>query len=72
MVSNPQTAQLSSFAKTRAGALRCLLLMSALPYRQLHPVKQTVLRGTALILDDKKRAVRRLAAKVRNEWSVLQ
>lgn len=42
-----------------------------LDYPYLHPVKKAVLKGVARVLDDSKRAVRRIAVTVRNEWSVL-
>ena len=60
-------------ALTRRQALSCLLDMSArYPYPRLFPLKKAVLKGLQGVVDDKKRAVRILAAKVRNEWTVMQ
>jgi hypothetical protein len=41
-------------------------------YARLHPLRDTVAKGLRPALDDKKRAVRRLAARVRNEWLVME
>ena len=66
-------AQNVSVAKMRYMALECLLQMSRLyPYHKLFPVKKLILKGLQKVVDDKKRAIRILAAKVRNEYSVLK
>ena len=65
-------AQNDPIAKMRCMALECLLQMSRLyPYHKLFPVKKVILKGLQKVVDDKKRAIRILAAKVRNEYSVL-
>lgn len=54
---------------------QCLFYISKLAmqsYTVLYPMKKRVLKGLGVYgLNDKKRVVRMLAAKVRNEWSVL-
>jgi hypothetical protein len=40
-------------------------------YARLHPLRQGVVRGLGRVLDDRKRVLRRAAAKVRNEWLVM-
>jgi hypothetical protein len=57
---------------TRHLALEVLLALSVCPYPQLHPVRQVVIRGLARVCDDRKRAVRMLAAKVRNVFYSLK
>lgn len=57
-------------AVDRARACRCLLHLLSLPYSELHAFKPLVLKGLRVALDDPKRAVRILAVKVRNEWTV--
>lgn len=64
-------AQSAATARSRAAAIHCLLELTHLTYAVLHPYKQTVLNGLKAALDDKKKGVRRLAAKARNEWAVL-
>ena len=65
-------AQKGPAAKLRCMALECLLKMCELyPYHKLYPVKKIILKGLQNVVDDKKRAIRILAAKVRNEYSVL-
>jgi len=63
-------AQNSPRAKNRALALSCLQDAGMLPYSRLHPLRSTVVRGLAKIFNDKKRAVRKLAADTREMWSV--
>ena len=61
-----------SIAKSRRLALEYLLdICTSYPYHQIFPIKKLVIKGLQLALDDKKRAVRLLAAKVRNEWCVV-
>jgi DNA repair/transcription protein MET18/MMS19 len=55
----------------RAAAVDCLRGFTALPYHRLHPVRPEVVKGLLPVLDDPKRAVRRLAAACRNEWMTL-
>jgi hypothetical protein len=38
----------------------------------LLPLRKMTERGLLVVLDDKKRAIRKLGAKVRNEWMVLK
>jgi hypothetical protein len=59
-------------AAMRAQALQCIHEMRTLPYKALHPVRKTVINGLSFALDDHKRAVRKLAAKVRNAWIVIE
>ena len=66
-------AQTAAPGRDRQRALSLLLLLcSTYPYHKLYPVQSEVVRGLLEVLDDRKRAVRMLAAKVRNEWSVLE
>lgn len=58
-------------AVDRARSCRILLMIAALPYDALHPHKKSVIKGLATPCDDPKQAIRRLAVKARNEWSVL-
>ena len=54
-------------------AIRCLEIMSELvPYHVLHPHKIEVIRGLKLVLDDRKRSVRRRAVRCVNRWEVLK
>ena len=54
-------------------AIRCLEIMSELvPYHVLHPHKTEVLRGLKIVLDDRKRSVRRRAVRCVNRWEVLK
>lgn len=56
----------------RAAALACLRSLLVLPYHKLHPVRQTVIAGLVLPLDDPKRAVRRRAAACRSDWITIR
>ena len=54
-------------------SLKCLsklreLSPEIIPYSKLHPMKVLVLKSLGKVIDDKKRVVRKFAAKVRNEW----
>jgi hypothetical protein len=49
-----------------------MLKIRGYPYPKIHPLKATVVKGLGKIIDDKKRVVRILAAKVRNEWLVIE
>lgn len=66
-------AQSDPIAKSRRTALDCLSdICDAYPYHQLFPIQKLVLKGLLSVLDDKKRAVRLQAAKVRNSWSTIE
>jgi DNA repair/transcription protein MET18/MMS19 len=53
----------------RALALRCLLLLTQLPYTAQHPYRKAVARAAAAATDDDKRSVRAQAAECRQAWS---
>jgi hypothetical protein len=55
-------------AKVRAASLRCLLALLQLPYHNIHTIKGLVIRGLLKVTDDNKKAIRLLAAKVRNKY----
>jgi len=52
-------------AKDRHAALECLAKLATIPYELVHPYKDV------FVLDDRKRLVRHLAVRVRNQWSIL-
>jgi DNA repair/transcription protein MET18/MMS19 len=58
-------------ALNRRDALECLSKIATIPYELIHPYKDTVLKQLSLCLDDRKRFVRHVAVRVRNQWSVL-
>lgn len=58
-------------ARLRVLALEALLALTRLPYAKLHPYRAQVSRGLLAPLDDKKRLVRQMAVRVRNEWMVM-
>lgn len=60
-----------SGAKDRYATLECLAKLATIPYELVHPYKDTVLRKLLLVLDDRKRLVRHMAVRVRNQWSIL-
>lgn len=66
------SAQVDVPLNARASALRCLLLVPAMPYTKLHPLVPVVAKGLYGVLDDDRRSIRSLAARVRNEWLVLK
>jgi hypothetical protein len=71
-ISIAQSSPQLTSTKIRYQSLMYLLEICTLyPYYQLFPVKGEVMRGLASIVDDKKRAIRILAAKLRNAWSVI-
>lgn len=45
--------------------------MTNYPYEALHPFTDLILKQLQQVLDDRKRFVRRLAVKVRNQWAIL-
>jgi len=55
----------------RLNALACLGQIRLLPYQQLHPFRERVLATLGSALDDHKKAVRKAAAKARNQWYLL-
>lgn len=59
-------------AKLRVLALECLWDLTSLSYPKLHPYKSQVARGLLAPLDDRKRAVRQVAVRVRNRWMVME
>lgn len=61
----------STLAKDRYLAIDCVATLGTFNYSLLHPHKRLVLKGLARALDDAKRPVRKLAVKVRNQWSIL-
>lgn len=66
-------AQNAESGRDRRRSLNLLLLIcSAYPFHRLYPVQSQVVRGLLEVLNDRKRAVRMLAAKARNEWSVIE
>jgi PHP family Zn ribbon phosphoesterase len=73
-------AQKDSKVKLKLLALKILLsfvagapkFSIAIPYVRLYPVKKMIIKGLGVVIDDRRRIVRKLAAKVRNEWSVLE
>lgn len=67
-----EKSRMPGSAAMRAQALQCIYELRTLPYQALHPVRKTVVNGLSFALDDPKRAVRKLAAKVRNAWIVLE
>ncbi|KAH7476965.1 hypothetical protein PRIC2_000838 [Phytophthora ramorum] len=64
-------AQFGPGAKDRYAALECLAKLATIPYELVHPYKDIVLRKLLLVLDDRKRLVRHMAVRVRNQWSIL-
>ena len=66
-----QISQLDAAARSRSIALKCLLKIRNFPYPKIHPYKNKVVKGVGKVTDDRKRAIRLLAAKVRNEWLIL-
>ncbi len=61
-------------AKARGEALRCLIKIAQgeMSYSRLFPMKLQVIRGLRCVLDDRKRAVRLLAARTINSWELLE
>ncbi|TMW63550.1 hypothetical protein Poli38472_002491 [Pythium oligandrum] len=64
-------AQQGTGALDRRDALECLSKLSTIPYELIHPYKDTVLKQLLVCLNDRKRFVRHVAVRVRNQWSVL-
>ncbi|XP_033756743.1 MMS19 nucleotide excision repair protein homolog [Pecten maximus] len=67
----PQLLQLCTHAssmKIRMKSLRCINALSVLPAHLLLPYKSSVVRSLELVLDDKKRLVRKEAVAARTEW----
>jgi len=60
-------------AKCRAVALECLsVLPRYLSYPIIHPYRKIVVKGLIGVLNDPKRAIRSLAAQVRNAWILME
>eukprot|EP01125_Pyxidicula_operculata_P012859 TRINITY_DN4241_c0_g2_i2.p1 TRINITY_DN4241_c0_g2~~TRINITY_DN4241_c0_g2_i2.p1 ORF type:complete len:897 (+),score=205.78 TRINITY_DN4241_c0_g2_i2:527-3217(+) len=66
MSSNPHSP-----VDVRKLSLQCLSVFTKFQFHQLHPFQGRVLRELKPALDDKKRDVRKLASKARNEWFVI-
>ncbi|TDH65382.1 hypothetical protein CCR75_002035 [Bremia lactucae] len=64
-------AQSGFGAKDRHAALVCIEKLASIPYELVHPYKDIVLQKLLVVLDDRKRYVRHMAVRVRNEWSIL-
>ena len=67
-----QSALHGASAAQRFRAAEALLSMTQLEYPRVHPYKKLVIKGLAAALDDRKAAVRYMAAKARNKWMVLK
>ncbi|KAF0688164.1 Aste57867_20197 [Aphanomyces stellatus] len=63
--------QHSPSAKDRMAALECVGSLASTKYELIHPYKESVIKSLLGPLDDRKRVVRQLAAKIRNQWSIL-
>lgn len=70
---NVQTAAEAPLARVRAAALESLLVITEqVPFMRLYPFKTQVGRQLQRALDDRKKAVRVLAGRVRNKWLVMK
>ncbi|XP_071487624.1 MMS19 nucleotide excision repair protein homolog [Diadema antillarum] len=58
--------------KVRITALECIGALTSLPYHQVFPYQQTVVRALTARLDDKKRLVRKEAVAARTKWILLK
>ena len=73
----PRIGGTAATAKARASALVVLWQLSSpteaacMPPTTLMPQQRRVMRALLVPLDDPHRHVRRLASKLRNEWSIL-
>ncbi|EEY59758.1 uncharacterized protein PITG_22358 [Phytophthora infestans T30-4] len=67
----PGLLKQAQFGYDRHAALECLAKLATIPYELVHPYKDIVLRKLLLVLDDRKRLVRHMAVRVRNQWSIL-
>ncbi|ONM51681.1 MMS19 nucleotide excision repair protein-like protein [Zea mays] len=52
----------------RETALQCLVAFSTFPHSKIYPVRRKVVQAAVRALDDKKRAVRRVAVRCRHTW----
>ena len=66
-----RTAVLAPDSATRARALQLLTAMSRLPFQRVIAFRTLVQKGLVPALDDRKRVVRRWAAKCRNAWAIM-
>lgn len=57
--------------EARGAAVDCLAIFSTFTYETIAPYKEEVLAGLVKALDDKKRIVRKKAAKCRNDWFLI-
>jgi DNA repair/transcription protein MET18/MMS19 len=56
----------------RLSAISCLDALTQLPYNEVYPYKEYVIKALQQPLDDHKRTVRQAAVKTRGEWCVLK
>lgn len=64
-------AQRKESIQARLDALHVLSLLAQLPFHQLFPLRDRVVRELAPALDDHKRRVRRAAVACKNQWIML-
>jgi hypothetical protein len=70
---NSQEATDAPLARVRGAALESLMVVTErIPYTRLFPFKAQVSRQLQRALDDRKKAVRVLAGRVRNKWLVMK
>ncbi|XP_046850704.1 MMS19 nucleotide excision repair protein homolog isoform X2 [Xenia sp. Carnegie-2017] len=55
----------------RSMSLKCLGVLTVLPYHELYPYKNQIIKSLSKCLDDPKRLVRKEAVLCRNEWFLL-
>jgi len=58
-------------ARVRLISLQCISELSHLSVELISPYMKSIVRGLKPVLDDKKRLVRKMAVKARNEWYVV-
>ncbi|OQR89536.1 MMS19 nucleotide excision repair protein [Thraustotheca clavata] len=58
-------------SRDRMDALECIGGLATTKYELIHPYKDMVIKQLLIPLDDRKRVVRQLAVKIRNQWSIL-
>ncbi|KDO29633.1 hypothetical protein SPRG_05586 [Saprolegnia parasitica CBS 223.65] len=63
--------QFGQSARDRMDALECIGVLASTKYDLIHPYKEMVIKRLLAPIDDRKRVVRQLAVKVRNQWSIL-
>jgi hypothetical protein len=67
-----KVAQYDNQAMNRQLALKCVSYLVSLPYPALYPLRKEVIRALGRVIDDKKRAIRMFAAKIRNQWITME